>query len=357
MSAKPIDNASKKIALKRKRAPVWPLATRVSLEQAVSALAEQGHIREFSPPDVWRIHPSTEARGSGFQHERRVWGSDDHEVWVTLKIRQHAQDPTKSAGRSGFEGSNVSGLNTHLAWLLRSFARNGGPRIAVEATGSSSRAALVDHSSPHRSGSAFVSGATQDAEHLGYDAAAPEVDESGFNTPGSADREEEEAAADAAAAARSGPLPGSDGVDRSFVVPLPDSAGPPMLNLPPCPSGHVSSYLDYQSNPCIWIEDPDRSPSPPPGGDDDSPSHISNSVTSTGSGTPTSVPSTVPQVDSGRTPDNWSVESGRPTRCPTDGRWRYPDGSLHPLNIYDGSDYDSDDDNFESSAKTRQRLA
>jgi hypothetical protein len=61
MSGKPTDNAAKTILLKRKRAPVWPFTTRSVLEQAVATLVERGNVQELSPPDEWRIHPSTEA--------------------------------------------------------------------------------------------------------------------------------------------------------------------------------------------------------------------------------------------------------------------------------------------------------
>jgi hypothetical protein len=66
MSGKPIDNAATMISLKRKRAPVWPFSTRSVLEQAIAIMVERGTIQELSPPEGWRIHPSTEARGSGF---------------------------------------------------------------------------------------------------------------------------------------------------------------------------------------------------------------------------------------------------------------------------------------------------
>ena len=115
MSGKPTDNAAKTISLKRKRAPVWPFTTRSVLEQAVATLVERGNVQELSPPDEWRIHPSTEARGSGFQHERRVWGINDVDQWIILKIKQHSQDPTRTAARTGFEGGQVSNLNSDLA--------------------------------------------------------------------------------------------------------------------------------------------------------------------------------------------------------------------------------------------------
>jgi hypothetical protein len=169
----------------------------------MSALTEQRSIRELSPPDDWRIHPSTEARGSGFQHERRVWGTDDQYSWVTLKIRQHAQDPIKTACRTGFEGSNVSGLNTHLAGLLRSFARNGGPHISFEATRTSSRNTFIEplSTTPPRSGTDSTWGVTQETDRIGTSVAASEVGEGGIDSSSSADHEEEKAAADAATAA------------------------------------------------------------------------------------------------------------------------------------------------------------
>jgi len=57
MSNKPINNAAPKIALKIKRAPVWPFATMIVLEQAISTLVERRTVQELSPPDVGRIQP------------------------------------------------------------------------------------------------------------------------------------------------------------------------------------------------------------------------------------------------------------------------------------------------------------
>ncbi len=34
-----------------------------------------------------------------------MWVTNDLNAWHIAKLRQHAQDPTKSAGRSGFEGA------------------------------------------------------------------------------------------------------------------------------------------------------------------------------------------------------------------------------------------------------------
>jgi hypothetical protein len=123
MSNKSSINASKTIKLKRKRALVWSFTTRPILEQAHAILVERGTFEELSPPDEWRIHPSTEARGSGFQHKRRVWGTNDLDQWITLKIRQHAQDPRRTQTRTGFESGQVTALNTDLAQLLRAITQ------------------------------------------------------------------------------------------------------------------------------------------------------------------------------------------------------------------------------------------
>ena len=96
MSNKSPINATKTITLKRKRAPLWPFTTRPILEQALATLIDRGTVQELSPLDEWRVHPSAEARGSGFQHERRVWGTNDLDQWIILKIRQHAQDPSRT---------------------------------------------------------------------------------------------------------------------------------------------------------------------------------------------------------------------------------------------------------------------
>ena len=86
MSLKPFSNAAPKISIKRKRAPVWPFATRGILELAITGLIDKGTIRELSPPSELRVHPSTGARGSGFEHERLAWGINDGDKWATVKI-------------------------------------------------------------------------------------------------------------------------------------------------------------------------------------------------------------------------------------------------------------------------------
>ncbi len=75
-----INDATKKVSIKRKGAPVSPLATRRMLDEAIACLIEGGTVREISPRNTLSIHPSTKASGSGFQHERRVWGLNERDL-------------------------------------------------------------------------------------------------------------------------------------------------------------------------------------------------------------------------------------------------------------------------------------
>ena len=174
MSDKPIENAAKKISIKRKRAPVWPFATRATLERAVHGLVDQGIISELSPRDEWRVHPSTEARGSGFQHERLVRGINDRNEWITLKLRQHAQDPERTAGRTGFEGSEVADLNANLTKLLRSAARGGRTSDSVSALKTSQKPDTNETGKP-KEGSPGKSAQPQESNNL--PASPPSADE------------------------------------------------------------------------------------------------------------------------------------------------------------------------------------
>ena len=54
-------------------------------------------------------------------------GDQHHDDSAIVKIRQHAPDPSRTAGRTGFLGSNVANLNADLAKLLRFVVRGGGP--------------------------------------------------------------------------------------------------------------------------------------------------------------------------------------------------------------------------------------
>ncbi len=59
-------------------------------EQVIKLLAEDELVKELSPPEDWRTQSSTEAKGKGFQHERRLWVKNDLNSWHIAKIRQHA---------------------------------------------------------------------------------------------------------------------------------------------------------------------------------------------------------------------------------------------------------------------------
>jgi len=71
-------------------------------------------------------------RGKVFQLEMRLWVKNDLNAWHIAKIRQHTQDPTKSAGRSGFEGGFVSHANSDFAELLRRTIRGARRTPGVE---------------------------------------------------------------------------------------------------------------------------------------------------------------------------------------------------------------------------------
>ena len=120
------------IKIKRKRAPVCPFATISMCEKVVKLLAKEEFVRELSSPKEWRINPSTESRGKGFHYERRLWVKNDVNACHIAKLRQHAQDPSKSARRSGFEGGFVSKVNSAFAELLRRAIWDGGRRTLGE---------------------------------------------------------------------------------------------------------------------------------------------------------------------------------------------------------------------------------
>ena len=104
MSKKIEEYASTKIETKKKRAHVWPIhATRPLCEQAITSLICENLVKQFITPDQWRIHSSIEARGKGFQHERKLWVENDFGTWHVAMIRYHAHDPTKTARGARFE--------------------------------------------------------------------------------------------------------------------------------------------------------------------------------------------------------------------------------------------------------------
>ena len=218
MFPKPFLNAAPKISNKRKRAPRWPFATRGTLELAIAGLIDNGTVRELDPPSEWRVHPSTEARGSGFQHERIVWGLNDGDEWSSVKIRQHAQDPSRTAGRTGFEGGDVSDLNTNLSELLRTVGRGGGQRrdglsparqvckedgkVHGRATGTMPSSG-ADEERPFRGRSSETSENSRRYKDKRLGCSSPKIGADrlsrGMSPPYSADEAEELAAADAGA--------------------------------------------------------------------------------------------------------------------------------------------------------------
>ena len=88
-----------------------------------------------------------------------------------------------------------------------------------------------------------------------------------------------------------------------------------------------------------------------------SPSHVSNSIESSGYDTPSSVPSTVPEGPSdsaGGSSEDGIVESGRATKRKGNAVWRLLDGSWHPRNIYNVSDDPRDIDALDSADSARR---
>jgi hypothetical protein len=124
MSKQPQGNVSTTTtSLKRKRAPVWPSATKAQCEEVLTSLTAEGIIQELRPLGSWRINPGT-TKGK-VQHERLVYAVNDQGILSTAKIRQHAQDPIRTACATGFEGGNFSTLNSNFTKLLRSTIRGG----------------------------------------------------------------------------------------------------------------------------------------------------------------------------------------------------------------------------------------
>ncbi len=317
MSKQPIKNHAvpSSSTPKRKRAPVWPFATRSLCEQALLVLIGEGTIEELSPPDEWRIHPSTEARGSAFQHERLVWGTDDAGALVKIKIRQHSQDPGKTAGRTGFEGGCVSSLNHSLSKLLRSLGRGGrtGARAAAEggrpaAKGFGNRRAEDQHPSTSASG-----------------------------TPPSAQRPKPKAeVASISKEKQPARAPGGSGRNL-FSFGFRRIQGPPARKTP-----SLDSWDKH--NRCIWIDDPARPPSReesladlpeiiPDSEEDGSPPPCPKGGQVVDE-EPPSVPSTVQVGDSSGSEDECGggASEEAPLRSPG-GTWRRKDGSWHPRNF------------------------
>ena len=370
MSGQPAQfNATKTSPLKRKRAPVWPFATRAALDEALAVLIERGTISERSPKDEWSIHPSTEARGSAFQWEKWVWGSDDLGQWKEVKLRQHAQDPTRTAGRTGVEGGYVSNLNADLVQLLRSNVRGRRGESGKQSTsrndgGAKGSAAKEDMVSAVR-GDRHSPGPMEKFDQLGSGEASgggPSTHQcAGDDHEGpatSADRNEEEAAAwegtNPVEVMRPVSSPPRDQLDSwSNYLERPIIWINPGPSPRPLPSAAVQWFsFTVQRRPASSSPSPDRVPEhgrDPSGSSVEGPSHISNSVETDIYDSPPSVPSTVPAIDpdSPRPPSPSSAESGRASRWERedgsrDNVWRFPDGSRHPRNIY--NDLDTSDD-------------
>jgi len=156
-------------SLKRKRAPVWPSATRARCEEALLSLASEGLIQELSPPDEFRIHPSTVTKDKN-HHERFVLVKNDKDGWTNTKIRQHAHDLVLQFGRSGFEGGTVSILNSSFTKLLRYVIRetNTNPLAKPGKNPSTSITSNIrtNHSNPdHQNGCATPHGKATNQEH------------------------------------------------------------------------------------------------------------------------------------------------------------------------------------------------
>jgi len=98
-----IDNASNvATSLKRKRAPVWPSATRAQCEETLLSLAHESLIQELNPLDAWRIHQSTINKDKN-QHKRFVLAKNDQDYWTRTKIHQHAHDHVRQSRGIGCE--------------------------------------------------------------------------------------------------------------------------------------------------------------------------------------------------------------------------------------------------------------
>ena len=103
-------------------------------------------------------------------------------------------------------------------------------------------------------------------------------------------------------------------------------------------------------------QDAPRRRSPSPSVDASSPSHVSNSIESSGCESPPLVPSTVTEGDASRaggSSADGSVDSGRATKREGSVVWRLPDGSWHPRNIYSDTDDSRGNDVFDSVDSAR----
>ncbi len=305
MSKQPQDNVSTSTSsLKRKRAPVWPSTTKAQCEEVLSSLSADGILQEFSPPDSWRINPGT-TKGK-VQHERLVRAINDQGIWSTTKIRQHAQDPSRSAGATGFEGSNFSTLNSSFSKLLRSTIRGGrgGPSTsaarASEAAATSATAGAAAAAATTATGTSAATSSTSAPKAARAETAGtyPLLDSwDNYGTP-------------------------TIWIDDPFITDLPNEPHSPISKT------LVDIYLCRGSTPSSTRES--------------SPESLS-SVPSTAPVDSPEAQSSGPQ-DQETIPPNETADSPKDNYRGADGLRYFPDGRWHPNNIYatDGhADYNS----------------
>ncbi len=119
MSKSPLENAvAIATALKRKRAHVFPLASRARCAEVLISLTVKGILQEHNPPDQWSINPGmTKCK---VQPERLVHALNDQLLWTNAKIRRHTQTPARTACANGIEGGYFSTFNFSFTKLLQS---------------------------------------------------------------------------------------------------------------------------------------------------------------------------------------------------------------------------------------------
>ena len=97
-----------------------------------------------------------------------------------VKTRQQASDPSRSAGRTGFEGSDVVNLNADLAQLLRTIVRGGGPHR--DRPFACIRPPIRNEDGPFRSSASSKHRGEISVDDDGYDHATPSADEAEENS-------------------------------------------------------------------------------------------------------------------------------------------------------------------------------
>ena len=100
MSKLPIDNAS--IKIKRKRASVWPFATRDLCEQIVKLLIEDDLVRELSPPRRMEDPSLNGSPGEGIPARKEVVGYQQPQRMAYRKAAPARSGPNKADRENGF---------------------------------------------------------------------------------------------------------------------------------------------------------------------------------------------------------------------------------------------------------------